>query len=181
MERLHLFLYFSASGQMAAPISRSLCLSSHISVLAYPSSVRNIKTPPFPPAHPQIYLPFPSLSRLKRMGAGLVMFTIHADASMESAGGPGSAWSRRLWCLLTIFFAPGASAYHIGLELLWETGSSGWIPPNFISWPNHDGQRCSQTWAGITSLSPVGTDNSLSFITARQIVGELEFLTWTQL
>lgn len=121
MERLYLFLYFSASGQMAAPISRSLCLSSHISVLAYPSSVRNIKTPPFPPAHPQIYLPFPSLSRLKRMGAGLVMFTIHADTSMESAGGPGSARSRRLWCLLTIFFAPGASAYHIGLELLWET------------------------------------------------------------
>lgn len=31
------------------------------------------------------------------------------------------------------------------------------------------------------SLSPVGTDDSLSFITARQIVGELEFLTWTQL
>lgn len=56
---IYLFIYFWASGQMATPISRSHCLSSHISVLAYPSSVRNIKTPPFPPAHPQIYLPLP--------------------------------------------------------------------------------------------------------------------------
>lgn len=176
MEGLYFFIYFEASGQMATPVSRSHCLSSHISILAYPSSVRNIKTPPFPPAHPQIYLPFPSLSRLKRMGAGLVMFTIHSDTSMKSAGGPGSAWSRRLRCLLTIYSSPGAPAYHIGLELLWEAGSSGWILPNFISWPNHDGQWCSQTWAGIRSLSPVGTDDSWSFITIRQ-----NFELWSSL
>lgn len=72
----------------------------------------------FPPAHPEPYLLFPSLSRLKRMGAGPVMFTIHADTSMKSEGGPGSVWSKRLWCLLAIYFSPGALAYHIGLELL---------------------------------------------------------------
>lgn len=107
---------------MATTISRSHCLSSHISVLAYPSSVRNIKTPSFPPAHPQEeYLPFPSLSRLKRKGAGLVMFTVHADTSVKSAGGPGSAWSRRLRCLLTILCS-------------WCTGLSHWIRAPVGDW-----------------------------------------------
>ena len=127
---------------MATPISQSHCLSSQISALAYPRSVRNIKTPPFPSAHPQIDLPFPSLSRLKRMGAGLVMFTLHTDASLNSAGGPGSAWSRRLPCLLTIFFAPGAPAYHTGLELLgdWKLRMNSTQPHQLVNltqpwWP----------------------------------------------
>lgn len=150
---------------MATTKSRSYCLSNHISVLVDPSSVRNIKTPPFPSAHPHIpYLPFPSLSRLKRLGAGLVMFTVHADTSMKSEGGPGSAWTRRLWCLFTIYS--------------WCTGLSHWIRapvgdefhPTSSAVSSHDGQWCSQTWAGITSLSPVGKDDSLSFITVRQIL-----------
>lgn len=106
---------------MATTKSRSYCLSNHISVLVDPSSVRNIKTPPFPSAHPHIpYLPFPSLSRLKRLGAGLVMFTVHADTSMKSEGGPGSAWTRRLWCLFTIYS--------------WCTGLSHWIRAPVGDW-----------------------------------------------
>lgn len=43
----------------------------------------------FSRTHPEPYLPFPRLSRLKGMGAGLVMFPIRAGASTKSEGGPG--------------------------------------------------------------------------------------------
>lgn len=132
----------------------------------------------FSPAYPEPYLPFLNLSRLKRLGAGLVMFTIHADTSMKSEGGPGSAWSRRSPCLLTVLcpWCPGLShsiRTPVGrLEARDEF--------NFISWPNHDGQWCSQTWTGLRSLSVVSTDEHFFHYhkTDSQVV---QLHTWTQL
>lgn len=46
------------------------------------------------------------------------MFGIHADTSMKSEGGLGSAWLRRQWCLHTGYFTATALGYQIGLELL---------------------------------------------------------------
>lgn len=109
------------------------------------------------------------------MGAGLVMFTIHADTSMKSEGGPGSAWSRRSPCLLTLLcpWCPGLShsiRTPVGrLEARDEF--------NFISWPNHDGQWASQTWTGLRSLSAVSTDEHFFHYhkTDSQVV---QLLTW---
>lgn len=175
MVGLYLFIYFQPAVRWRPPYLDLIAYPAIYPFWLIPVQLKTSRRHHFLlPIHRYIYIyiymPFPSLSRLKRMGAGLVMFTIHADTSMKSAGGPCSAWSSRLWCLLTIYFAPGAPAYHIGLEILRGTGSSGWILPNFISWPNHDGQWFSQTWAGIKSLSPFGTDGSLSFITVRLIL-----------
>lgn len=117
MEGLYLFIFISQRSDGNPHILISLPIQPYIRSGLSQFSWKHQDTT-FPPAHPEPYQPFPSLSRLKRMGAGLVMFTIHTDTSMKSEGGPGSIWSRRLWRLLAVYFSLGALAYHIGLELL---------------------------------------------------------------
>lgn len=54
------------------------------------------------------------------MGVRLVMSGIHADTSMKSEGGLGSAWFRRQWDLHTGYISATGAAlgYQIVLELL---------------------------------------------------------------
>lgn len=120
------FFIFSASGQMAAPISRSHCLSSHISVLAYPSSVRKHQDATISSC------PSTDISAISKPKSveenGCRACDVHNPRRHfhEVSG-------RSRLCMVQevvvpphhIYFAPGAPAYHIGLELLWETGSSG--------------------------------------------------------
>ncbi|KAI3356420.1 hypothetical protein L3Q82_017636 [Scortum barcoo] len=108
--------HFEAIGQMETP---------YLNLIAYPAIYpfwlipgQRHQDATFSSAHPEPYLSFPRPSLLKRMGVGLVMFGIHADTSMKSEGGLGSAWLRRQWCLHTGYLTASALAYHIGLELL---------------------------------------------------------------
>lgn len=97
------------------------------------------------------------------------MFGIHADTSMKSEGGPGSAWLRRQWCLHVGYFAASALAYHIGLELLQgdrKLRMIGYQLHQFAHDEHTVAQLCEDSQmficrSGAGSLSAVGTDGPL--------------------
>lgn len=75
----------------------------------------------FSSAHSEPYRSPPNPSMFKRrewVFRQLMMFGIHADISMKSEGGIGTAWLRKQWRLHTRSFTASTLPYHIGLELL---------------------------------------------------------------